>query len=157
MEASSRLPADEPILGVVCSDGLRRGDDSGYGVVVTRHRIMGSKKPDSMESFEAYVASGAAESTVRAARIFANGLLATKDFEVSIGSVGQVLFKNPGLFSGGYAVIKTSNRTIRVETRVSYVDPRIAETMSVLCKTLYAAVGWRLSTGGAEKAVVKLR
>ncbi len=118
---------------------------------------MGSKKPDSMESFEAYVASGAAESTVRAVRVFANGLLSTKGFEVGIGAVGQVLFKNPGLFSGGYAVIKTSNRAIRVDARVSYGDPRIAETMSVLYKSLYAAVGWRLSTGGAEKAVAKLR
>jgi hypothetical protein len=155
LDASSQVPADEPLVGVVCSDGLRRGDDPGYGLLVAHHRILGCKKPESMESFESYLAPGTAESGVRAARAFADRLLVRKDFQVRIGDVGQILFKRPSLFSGGYVIVKTADRSIRIDAVVTYANPRITETCDVLSKALYAAVGWRLSIGKTETAVLK--
>jgi hypothetical protein len=134
---------------VVVSDTLHRGDESGYGLVVTRHRIFGAKKTDSLPNFGAYLGTGTSltESARREAETMAEKIVAAKDLEISVSSIGQVLFRRPSLFFGGYAIIKTADRAVRLDTSVLYVDPELTETSRVMEASLSSVLGWRLSEG----------
>ena len=134
---------------MVVSDTLHRGDGSGYGLVVTRHRIFGAKKPDSLPNFGAYLGSGTSlsESARREAETMAGKVIAAKDLDIPVPSIGQVLFRRPSLFFGGYAIIKTPDRAVRLDTSVLYVDPELTETSRVMEASLSSVLGWRLSKG----------
>jgi hypothetical protein len=146
----------DSLIGVICSDAFSRGDVKGYGLVITRDSITGVKKQESTENVEFHVArETAGEQTLRkdVARA-AEGLLAKKEFEIQIASIGQVLFKRPELLSGGYVIIKTANRSIRVDISVLYANPNLDETTNVLAGTLSEAVGWRLCDGRTGSSLV---
>lgn len=139
----------EGLVGVVVSDTLHRGDDDGYGLVVTKQRVFGAKKPDSLPNFGAYLGSGASptESARKDAELIAEKVVAARDLEIPVSSIGQVLFRKPGLFFGGYAIIKTPDRAVRLDTSVLFVDPGLAETSKVIEASFSSVLGWRLSKG----------
>lgn len=129
---------------MVVSDNIFQDEDRGYGLVITRERIIGSRKPDSMGRFQAFLDKGASEADRSTATRVAQDLLASRRFEVRVGSVGQALYSKPTLLSGGYLVIKTGLRSIRVDIDVLYVEPGLEETARVMVEALNAALGWRL-------------
>ena len=139
------------LVGVVVSKNLYRGGDMGYCLVITRDEVMGAKKPESMPDFEAYLGrSGNASDAGRAeAKKVADAVAGTKEFLVSQGSIGQVLFKKPGMFSGGCAIIKTSLSSIRINMTVISTDsPFLLETSNKLESSLKELVGERLREMG---------
>jgi hypothetical protein len=149
LAAHVQQTSDEQLMGVVSSDNLYRGDDMGYGLVITRDKIVGARKSELMENFEAYVGPGATatEALRNDARRLAETLVAARDLELNTGSIGQVLFKTPGVFSGGYVIMKTATRSVRVNMSVLYSNPRLLEISKVLADSLFATVGWRLCDG----------
>ena len=126
----------------------------GYGLVVTRDTIIGAKKLDSWGDFEAYLGPGAdtTEATVAVAKRVAEELTRAKEFSISIGSIGQVLFKKPGLFFGGYVILKTPLSSVRIDTTVlSTNSPRLLETSNKLHDSLAMVVGDRLYDVGTGR------
>lgn len=134
---------------MVVSDALHRGDGGGYGLAVTRHTIFGAKKDDSMPNFGAYIGLGSspADSVTKDAATVAEQIMAAKDLEIPVSSIGQVLFRKPSLFFGGYAIIKTPDRAVRLDTSVLYVNPGITDTSKIMEASLSVVLGWRLSKG----------
>jgi len=118
----------------------------GYCLVVTDEGILGAKKRESMGDFEAYLGPGgdATDESRAEARRIAGEVAKHKEFLVPRGSIGQVLFKKPGMFSGGYAIIKTGSDSIRIDmTVVSTNSPFIAETSEKLENALETLAGER--------------
>ena len=146
MAADLRVGEDEGLVGVVVSDTLSRGDERGYGLVITRGKICGAKKPDALPDFGVYLGSGSSppDSVKKDAHSVAGRIVAAKDLEIPVSSIGQALFRKPSLFFGGYAIIKTSDRAIRLDMSVLYVNPGIAEISRVMEDSLSAVLGWRL-------------
>ncbi|MDA4136295.1 MAG: hypothetical protein OK449_04760 [Thaumarchaeota archaeon] len=142
------------LIGLVVSENLHRGGDLGYGLVITRDTIVGAKKLDSWGDFEAYLGPGAetTETTVTAAKRVAEELIGASEFSIPVGSIGQVLFRKPGMFFGGYVIFKTSLSSIRIDmTVLSTNSPRLLETSKKLKDSLAMAVGDRLYQVGAGR------
>lgn len=119
----------------------------GYGLIVSRKSILGGMKPDDLEDFEADFRReperGGPLSQV-ADRV-AVVLRAHKDFEVRTAEVGQILLSRPSFLTGGCLIIKTPDRSIRVEmTVISTRSPFLLETDARLAGILFEAVGSRL-------------
>jgi len=118
----------------------------GYCLVITREGIVGAKKPDSMGDYETYLGPGAnpTEAIVAEAKRIAAEIERNKEFSVHVGSIGQVLFKKPARFFGGYVIIKTALDSIRIDmTVISTNSPRLLETSKRLEDSLAIAVGDR--------------
>jgi hypothetical protein len=155
----SRLAAlreldDEQLVGVIVSENLFRGGDMGYCLVVTRDAIMGARKPESLADFEAYLGPGgnATDAARAEARKIAEALAGAREFLISGASVGQVLFKRPSMFFGGYVIIKTALSSIRIDTAiVSTNSPFLLETSKKLEASLEAVVGERLHDMGKTR------
>lgn len=149
MDANSQESTIEGLVGVVVSGALHHGDASGYGLVITRDRIFGAKQADSPPNFGAYLGSGSslAESMRKDAERLAGRIIVGRDLEIPVSSIGQVLFRRPGLFFGGYAIIKTSDRAVRLDTSVLFVDPGLDDISKAMEASLSSVLGWRLSEG----------
>ncbi len=149
MEANPKLSDVGELVGVVSSDALHRGDPGGYGLVISKQRIFGARKGASLPNFAEYLGSerSPTEQVRKDAQQMAERILAARDLEIPVSSIGQVLFRKPGLFFGGYAIIKTPDRAVRLDTSVLFVDPELAETSKVIEASLSAVLGWRLSEG----------
>lgn len=149
--AALRELDDERLVGVIVSENLFRRGDMGYCLVVTRDAIMGAKKPESLADFEAYLGPGGnvTDAERAEARKIARELSGTREFLVSGASVGQVLFKRPGMFFGGYVIIKTALDSIRIDTTVvSTNSPFLLETSKKLEASLETVVGERFHDMG---------
>ena len=144
--ASLQEVTTSQLLGVAISDGLYR-EERGYGLVVTREKVIGARKPESMKNFHIFLERTAPEHQLADAVRAADALMASKEFELRVGSIGQVLFKKPSLLSGGYFIIKTGTNTIRIDISVLYVDPNLSDVFDTLVDSFYEAVGWRLCDG----------
>jgi hypothetical protein len=140
------------LVGVVASKDLSRGGDIGYCLVVMRHAILGAKMTEDDADFCAYFGESSPKqdpTRVQAAKI-AQELADKREFLVPIGSVGQILYKKPGEFFGGYAIIKTPLRALRVDiTVVSTASPYAGETAQKLRDALFMVVGERLTDAGS--------
>ena len=137
---------DGQLLGVFVSDNLYRGD-MGYGLVITKHAITGAKKPDALGEFAGYLGPGSemTDAARAEAEQIARKLSGAAEFKIPIGSIGQVLFKEPGMFLGGYAIIKTGLSSFRVDMRLlSIGGSNLLDTSKRLEESLWMAVGERL-------------
>lgn len=137
---------DQGLIGVVVSDDLYR-EDMGYCLVIAWHTIIGAKKPESLGEFGAYLGPGSkvTEEKREEAKKIAERLTGARDFSVPVGSVGQVLFKKPGMFFGGYVIIKTGMTSFRIDMRLLSVGgEHLLETSDALENSLWMAVGERL-------------
>lgn len=156
-QQEASLPSN--LIGVASNTGMYRGDKKGYGLVVTRHAIIGAVKPESSPNFEAYLGPDSTidNSVRREAEMIAASMSATKDFEISVGAVGQVLFRAPGLFEGGHFIIKSPFDVFKVETSVLYVDPELVRASKALADSFSAVLGWRFTHGRTGESVIMSR
>ena len=142
--AASSQATDPLILGVVASENFYTDDNRGYGIVVTRDRVLGAPKPQPLGDFGCFLGKSASDAQRAEASSVAAQLATKKDFEVRVGYVGQILFSRPSLLSGGHMILKTGMRTVRVDTDTLYVNPKIGGLWDALFNSLHEAVGWRL-------------
>jgi hypothetical protein len=141
---------DQELIGVVVSENLYRGE-IGYCLVVTRHAITGAKKPESLGEFEAYLGPGSniTDAARAEAKKIAERLIGIREFSVPAGSIGQILFKKPGMFFGGYVIIKTGLSSFRIDTRLLSVGGLdLVEASDTLEDSLWMVVGERLCNMG---------
>jgi len=141
---------DQELIGVIVSENLYRAD-MGYCLVLTRHSIIGANKPESLGAFEAYLGPGgkATDATRAEAKKIAEELTRIREFSIPVGSIGQILFKRPGLFFGGYMIIKTGLKSFRIDMRLlSIGGSRLLETSNTLADSLWMAIGERLCDMG---------
>jgi hypothetical protein len=99
-----------------------------------------------MEDFQAYLGrAGDARSSIRVqADTIASQVRSVREFSLAEGSIGQVLFKRPGMFFGGYVIIKTALNAFRIDmTVLSTNSPLILETAAVIADSLKVSVGER--------------
>lgn len=157
MSSSPENPTE--LVGVVSRESLYRGDRRGYALAITKRAIIGAKKPDSSPDFEAYLGPGSSptDSLRRDAETLAASLIKSKDFRVPVGAVGQVLFRAPSLFEGGYFIIKTPFDVFRVDTSVLYVDADLVRTSKILAESFAAVLGWRLCDGRTGEPLAAAR
>jgi hypothetical protein len=139
------------LIGVVVSGNLYRGDDMGYCLMVTRDTIIGAKKPPSLSDFEAYLGPGS--KIADAARVEANKiaehLVGVREFSVSAGSIDQILLKRPGLFFGGYVIIRTRRGSFRTDMRLLSIGGLdLLEASNILADSLGMVVGERFRIMG---------
>jgi hypothetical protein len=138
--------ADQGLVGVVVSEDLYR-EDMGYALVMTRHAIIGARKPQSMGDFQAYLGPGSevTDDARAEARKISEKLMAARDFSVPAGSIGQVLIKRPGMFLGGYVIIKTGLSSYRTDMRLLSVGgEELLQISKTLEDSLRMVVGERL-------------
>ena len=121
-EADSRtqFSGSDELIGIVSSWDLSRVGETGYALVVTRSRVIGARRSESDDEFIVYLGPGstAAESDGARAAATASRLLESKQFVLSKDAIAQILYRQPGLFSGGYAVFKTKLQAFKVEISV---------------------------------------
>lgn len=156
---SSSLENRIELVGVVSRESLYRGDRRGYGIVITKRAIIGAKKPDASPDFGAYLGPGSSptDSLRRDAEALAASMIESKDFKVPVGAVGQLLFRAPGLFEGGYSIIKTPFDVFRVDTSVLYVDPGLVQASKTLAESFASVLGWRLCDSATGEPLVITR
>jgi len=119
----------------------------GYCLLITRHSVIGAKKPESFGDFDAYLGPGshASEEARAEAKRIAERLSGTKDISIPTGAIGQILLKKPGMFFGGYVIIKTGSSSYRIDMRLLSVGgERVPEMLDTLENSLWEAVGERL-------------
>jgi hypothetical protein len=115
-----QFSGSDELIGVVSSWDLCRVGETGYALLVTRGRVIGARRPESDAEFMAYLGPGstATESDRERAVATASRLLQTRQFVLPKDAIAQILFRRPGLFSGGYAVFKTMLQAYKVEIPV---------------------------------------
>jgi hypothetical protein len=107
----------EDLLGVIWAPCIRYGGGLGYGLVVTSGRIIGARKTPWLHGFFGYLGPGSKVSPdIRAkGEKAAAELMAEKEFELQKDSISKILFKDPGLFSGGHVIFKTDKQDIQID------------------------------------------
>ena len=130
----------------------------GYCLLVRRDAIIGAHKPPSLAEFEAYLGPGseANEAERAEANRVAEKVASVRDFTVSVGSVGQILFKKPGLFFGGFVIIKTGQDYFRIDMRLlSIGGERLLAASETLTDSFRMVVGDRLCHPRSGQPVIK--
>jgi len=108
------------MIGVVSTRNLSRTGETGYALVFTKARVIGSRRPESEAEFVAYLGPGSAATEGDRARALALGsrLLRTSQFVLERGSVAQIVYRQPGFLTGGLVVFKTPLQAFKVEIPV---------------------------------------
>lgn len=114
---------------------------------------MGARKPGSIEDFAAYLGPGSnvADATRAQAEQIAERLVGTRDFLISAGSIGQVIFRKPGMFFGGYLIIKTGLSSLKISMRLlSIGGSDLLEISNMLEQSIWMVVGERFYKLGKD-------
>jgi len=115
-----RFSGSDELIGIVSSWDLSRVGETGYGLVVTRSRVIGARRPDPDDEFMAYLGPGSTATDDDRARAAATAsrLLGSAQFVLPRDDIAQILYRQPGLFSGGFVVFKTQLKAFKVEIPV---------------------------------------
>jgi hypothetical protein len=107
----------DELISVLSSWNLNRSGETGYGLVLTKERVIGARRSESEAEFMAYLGAGSAATAEDRARAVAVGsrLLQTKQFVLTKVSVAQIVYSRPGFLRGGHVVFKTPLQAIKVE------------------------------------------
>lgn len=149
--------ADE-LIGLVSTRNLSRTGETGYALVFTKGRVIGSRRPESEAEFVVYLGPGSAVTEDGRARAFAVGsrLLKTSQFVLSKGSVAEIIYRHPGFLTGGFVVFKTSTRAFKVEIPVvSGWNGDPLYTSKVLLESLVSFSPERLYDGGTGELYIE--
>lgn len=136
--------SNPPLIGVIISGGLYRGDEMGYCLLITSDAIIGAKNPQHLADFEAYVGPGsnATDSTKTQATEIADKLAQTKEFSISAGSLDQIFLKEPGMFFGGYVILKMGLSSVKIGMRLLSVGgSQELHAYTILVDSLRALAG----------------
>jgi hypothetical protein len=109
------LSVGEELIGVIWSDYLMLGPHH-YSLIITPSRIIGCRKKPLWQGFTVYLGPGSKATTAdreKAQKVVAK-LMAAKDFEFPKDSIVKIVYKKPGLFSGGYVNIHTTGRGLEL-------------------------------------------
>jgi hypothetical protein len=119
-DSGRQFSGSDELIGVISSWDLSRVGETGYALVVTRDRVIGARRAEADAELMAYLGPGstATMSDREMAVATAASLLETRQFILPKDEIAQILFRRPGLFSGGYAVFKTRLQAYKVEIAV---------------------------------------
>lgn len=119
-DSGRQFSGSDELIGVISSWDLSRVGETGYSLVITKSRVIGARRPEQDNEFMAYLGPGstATEDDRARAAATASRLLETKQFALPKETIAQILYRRPGLFSGGYAVFKTNLQAFKVEIPV---------------------------------------
>ena len=132
--------ADE-LIAVISSWDLTRTGETGYGLVLTKSRVIGARRTESEIELVAYLGPGstATEDERATAGAVASRLIRTKQFVMAKESIAQILYRRPGFLVGGYVVFKTPLQAFKIELPVvSGWNEGPLQTSRVLIESLMA-------------------
>lgn len=144
---TAQISSDLNLIGIVISRYLYHNDQMGYSLLITEDTIIGAKKMESLGDLVAYLGpnSTANDPTRTMTKKIARELEVSRDLIIPADSVSQILLKKPGLFFGGFIIIKTTRGTFRVGMRLLSVGgSELVDASNVLADSLRALVGGRL-------------
>jgi hypothetical protein len=115
-----QFSGSDELIGLVSSWDLSRVGETGYGLVVTGSRVIGARSPDPDDEFMAYLGPGSTATDEDRSRAVATAsrLLESAQFVLPRDDIAQILYRQPGLFSGGFVVFKTQLKAFKVEIPV---------------------------------------
>ncbi|MDA4134060.1 MAG: hypothetical protein OK441_00640 [Thaumarchaeota archaeon] len=110
----------ERLIAVISSGDIRLGRGSGFALVVTDGRIVGTSRLESLGIPEPYlwVEGGSSETGRAAAQVEAARLIGRKKFELSKESIFKILYEAPGLFFGGRLIFESVGEEVRLDISV---------------------------------------
>ncbi|MDA4112534.1 MAG: hypothetical protein OK474_00610 [Thaumarchaeota archaeon] len=119
-DSGRQFSGGDELIGVISSWDLSRTGETGYALVVTRGRVIGARRAEADVEFIVYLGPGSTATASDRERAVAAAarLLETRQFVLAKDDIAQILFRRPGLFSGGYAVFKTRLQAYKVEIAV---------------------------------------
>jgi hypothetical protein len=154
------LSEEEGLIGVVSSSNLSMVGESGIGLVFTRDRVIGARRPEGSPELLAYTGpgSGATDAERSSSAIAAMGLLGPARFELPRNSVAQILFRPPRFMSGGSVIFKGSLQRYKVEMpSPSAWNEWSDQGAEVILRCLLAFAPGRLYDGRTGRLLVEER
>ncbi|MDA4134358.1 MAG: hypothetical protein OK441_02170 [Thaumarchaeota archaeon] len=148
------------LISVISSWNLSRPGETGYGLVVTKARVIGAKRPESEAEFVVFLGAGsmATEEERARAAVVGSRLLQTRQFVLTKASVAQIVYRRPGFLRGGNVVFKTPLQAFRIDIPTpSRLNDGTLDTSKVLLESLVAFSPERLYDGRTGALYVEER
>jgi hypothetical protein len=128
----------EDIIGIIWCEPLRLGRDFGYALLITSKSITGAKLDTFTHTLIRYVGPGS--NITQEDRNQAEGaaweITNKKDFEISKDEITEIVYKKPGVFSGGYVILNTAKESVRLILTSILVDTQVSLVWKNLIRSL---------------------